>query len=78
MFPPGRLPFLFEFQLLTPLTCACPRSHVGRIKFSGTEPNGSAVCIDGYTISGRTSSDAPTNEMGLPVDVLSEKREMQV
>ena len=47
--------------------------------FRGTERNGSAVCIDGYTISGRTSSDAlPTNEMGLPVDVLSEKREMQV
>ena len=71
MFPPGRLLFPFEFELLTPLTCACPP-----LTFPGRRERGSAVFIDGYTIS-----DAlPTthNEMGLPVDVLSEKREMQV
>ena len=76
MFPPGRLLFPFEFELLTPLTCACPRL---------TFPGKAAVRIFHRRLHDQrgpgTSSDATAathNEMGLPVDVLSEKREMQV
>ena len=47
---------------------------------SGPSSRGSAVFIDGYTISDqqRRAAHHTHNEMGLPVDVLSEKREMQV